>query len=158
MDPDPDGQWWTLHHTPAPGRPAWYASFGARTPVEMIGAFLDALTDPNAATAVEADPYEPLRQAGWVPACPPARRVHHLARRPQPGRPHPRHPASAHAQPPPRHPGTARSHRRTGRLRPRRPCPGTRCPPPHPALAARHPAQATRHRPHPLIPPSHRST
>ncbi|MFD4555951.1 DUF317 domain-containing protein [Streptomyces sp. NPDC058469] len=68
LEPDPDGQWWTLHHATPASRPAWYASFGARTPVEVIGAFLDALTDPNTATAVEADPYEPLRQAGWVPA------------------------------------------------------------------------------------------
>ncbi|MEU9734472.1 DUF317 domain-containing protein [Streptomyces sp. NPDC048002] len=68
LKPDPDGQWWTLHHTATPNRPAWYAHFGARTPVEMIGAFLDALTDPSPATAVEADPYEPLRQAGWAGA------------------------------------------------------------------------------------------
>lgn len=46
-DPDPDGQWWTLHHAPAPGSPAWYASFGARTPVEVIGAFLDTQRLPT---------------------------------------------------------------------------------------------------------------
>ncbi|MGQ4435326.1 MULTISPECIES: TraM recognition domain-containing protein [unclassified Streptomyces] len=34
----------------------------------MIGAFLNALTDPNTATADETDPYEPLRQADWVSA------------------------------------------------------------------------------------------
>jgi len=68
LEPDPDGQWWTLHHTTTPDRPAWYASFGARTPVETIAAFVDALTDPATATAVETDPYEPLRQAAWAPA------------------------------------------------------------------------------------------
>ncbi|MFE4546660.1 DUF317 domain-containing protein [Streptomyces sp. NPDC056785] len=30
LEPDPDGQWWK--HAAEPGRPAWYASFGARTP------------------------------------------------------------------------------------------------------------------------------
>ncbi|MES9558980.1 MULTISPECIES: DUF317 domain-containing protein [unclassified Streptomyces] len=66
LEPDPDGQWWTLHHSRTQGRPAWYASFGARTPVEIIAAFTDALAAP-AATA-SADPYEPLRQAAWSPA------------------------------------------------------------------------------------------
>ncbi|MFF8428072.1 DUF317 domain-containing protein [Streptomyces sp. NPDC016566] len=49
LEPDPDGRWWTLHNAPGPDRPAWYASFGARTPVEIIAAFNDALTDPTAA-------------------------------------------------------------------------------------------------------------
>ncbi|MER5346746.1 DUF317 domain-containing protein [Streptomyces mirabilis] len=31
LEPDPDGQWWTLHHAAEPDHPAWYASFGART-------------------------------------------------------------------------------------------------------------------------------
>ncbi|MCP3821384.1 DUF317 domain-containing protein [Streptomyces sp. A3M-1-3] len=68
LDPDPDGQWWTLHHAAEPDRPAWYASFGARTPVEIIAGFTDAFTDPAATTAAEADPYEPLLQADWAPA------------------------------------------------------------------------------------------
>ncbi|MFC5634510.1 DUF317 domain-containing protein [Streptomyces bullii] len=34
LEPDPDGQWWTLNHAAEPDRPAWYASFGARTPVD----------------------------------------------------------------------------------------------------------------------------
>ncbi|WP_326812276.1 DUF317 domain-containing protein [Streptomyces scopuliridis] len=66
LEPDPDSQWWTLHHAPERDRPAWYASFGARTPVEIIAGFTDALTDP-AATAAAADPYEPLERAGWTP-------------------------------------------------------------------------------------------
>ncbi|MDJ0464711.1 DUF317 domain-containing protein [Streptomyces sp. H27-C3] len=65
LEPDPDGQWWTLQHAPEPDRPAWYASFGARTPVEIIAAFTDALTDP--APAAAADPYETLQKVGWSP-------------------------------------------------------------------------------------------
>lgn len=65
LEPDPDGQWWTLHHSACSDQPAWYASFGARTPVEIIAGFLDELTNPTATTVVE--PYEPLRQADWTP-------------------------------------------------------------------------------------------
>ncbi|MET8721441.1 DUF317 domain-containing protein [Streptomyces misionensis] len=68
LEPDPDGQWWTLHHAQEPDRPAWYASFGARTPVELIAAVTDTLTDPAPAASTPSDPYEPLRQAGWWPA------------------------------------------------------------------------------------------
>ncbi|GAA1160129.1 DUF317 domain-containing protein [Streptomyces hebeiensis] len=67
LDPDPDGQWWTLHHAPGAGRPAWYASFGARTPVEIIAAVTDALTNPDTTAPAGADPYEPLQHAGWSP-------------------------------------------------------------------------------------------
>ncbi|MEU3299705.1 DUF317 domain-containing protein [Streptomyces sp. NPDC006678] len=67
LEPEPDGQWWTLHHAATQGRPAWYASFGARTPVETIAGFIDALTGPTALSAAEADPYEPLLRAGWTP-------------------------------------------------------------------------------------------
>ncbi|MFF3501135.1 DUF317 domain-containing protein [Streptomyces sp. NPDC003247] len=68
LEPDPDGQWWTLQHTPGPDRPAWYASFGARTPVEIIARFTDALTHPATHPADAWDPLEPLRAAGWRPA------------------------------------------------------------------------------------------
>ncbi|MEU0119009.1 DUF317 domain-containing protein [Streptomyces bobili] len=67
LEPEPDGQWWTLHHAAEPDRPAWYASFGARTPVELIAAATDALTDPAPPTDAACDPYEPLRQIGWSP-------------------------------------------------------------------------------------------
>ncbi|MEU3551618.1 DUF317 domain-containing protein [Streptomyces longwoodensis] len=43
------------------------ASFGARTPVELIAAFTDALTDPAPAASTPSDPYEPLRQSAWQP-------------------------------------------------------------------------------------------
>ncbi|MEV4449533.1 DUF317 domain-containing protein [Streptomyces mirabilis] len=67
LEPEPDGQWWTLHHAAEPDRPAWYASFGARTPVELIAAVTDALTDPSSTASAPSDPYEPLQQIGWSP-------------------------------------------------------------------------------------------
>ena len=68
LEPNLDGQWWTLQHAPAPDRPAWFASFGARTPVEIIAALTDALTDPTADRADSWDPQEPLLNVGWSPA------------------------------------------------------------------------------------------
>ncbi|MFJ6438652.1 DUF317 domain-containing protein [Streptomyces sp. NPDC091416] len=68
LEPDPGGPWWTLHHAAEPDRPAWYASFGARTPVELIAAVTDALTDPAPAAQKPTDPYEPLRQIAWTPS------------------------------------------------------------------------------------------
>ncbi|MFB6553808.1 DUF317 domain-containing protein [Streptomyces sp. NPDC056405] len=65
LEPDPEGQWWTLQHAAEPGRPAWYASFGARTPVELIAAVTDALTDPAPPEGESPDPFEPLRQTAW---------------------------------------------------------------------------------------------
>lgn len=65
LEPDLDDQWWTLHHAATRDRPSWYASFGARTPVEIIAGFTDALTDPASTTAAEADTYGPLATAGW---------------------------------------------------------------------------------------------
>ncbi|MEU4030539.1 DUF317 domain-containing protein [Streptomyces anulatus] len=63
LEPHTDGQWWTLHHAPDGPRPAWYASFGARTPVELIAGFMDALTAPTPPDAI--DPFEPLLQQSW---------------------------------------------------------------------------------------------
>ncbi|MGW5442768.1 DUF317 domain-containing protein [Streptomyces asiaticus] len=68
LEPGPDGQWWTLSHAAEPDKPAWYASFGARTPVELIAAATDTLTDPAPPTGPPSDPLEPLRQSGWSPA------------------------------------------------------------------------------------------
>lgn len=65
LEPDPDNQWWTLHHTAEAGRPAWYASFGARTPVELIAAVTDALTEPVTPAGESCDPFEPLRHIAW---------------------------------------------------------------------------------------------
>ncbi|MGY5079252.1 DUF317 domain-containing protein [Streptomyces nigrescens] len=66
LGPDPEGPWWALQHAPVDRRRAWSVSFGARTPVEIIAGFTDALTDPATAQAPAPDPYEPLRQAGWL--------------------------------------------------------------------------------------------
>ncbi|AJE87404.1 hypothetical protein SLNWT_7028 [Streptomyces albus] len=68
LEPDPDDQWWTLRHAAEANRPAWYARFDARTPVELIAAFTDALTDPAPPPSAPRDPYEPLHQSGWSPA------------------------------------------------------------------------------------------
>ncbi|MFI1183572.1 DUF317 domain-containing protein [Streptomyces sp. NPDC020799] len=68
LDPSPDQQWWTLQHAPTATRPAWSASFGARTPVELIAAVTDTLTHPAAPASRTADPYKPLRTAGWEDA------------------------------------------------------------------------------------------
>ncbi|MEU1629227.1 DUF317 domain-containing protein [Streptomyces sp. NPDC020096] len=66
LDPHPDQHWWTIQHHRTTTSPAWSASFGARTPVEIIAAFTDALTHPaTTAASLPADPYVPLRQAGW---------------------------------------------------------------------------------------------
>ncbi|MEU8784820.1 DUF317 domain-containing protein [Streptomyces sp. NPDC048637] len=66
LEPDPDGPWWSLQHAPVGDQRAWSVSFGARTPVEIIAGFTDALTAPVAAAPAPApDPYGPLRQAGW---------------------------------------------------------------------------------------------
>ncbi|MFE1199583.1 DUF317 domain-containing protein [Streptomyces olivaceoviridis] len=67
LEPDPDSAWWTIQHAAGPERPAWYASFGARTPVEIIAAFTDALTAPTADAADAWNPLEPLHDAGWSP-------------------------------------------------------------------------------------------
>ncbi|MFB7297904.1 DUF317 domain-containing protein [Streptomyces rubiginosohelvolus] len=67
LEPNTDGQWWVLHHHGGTGLPDWYASFGARTPVELIAGFVDALTDP-APPAAASDPFEPLRQHSWESA------------------------------------------------------------------------------------------
>ncbi|WP_055469769.1 DUF317 domain-containing protein [Streptomyces ardesiacus] len=66
LEPDPDGQWWTLNHTAESGQPAWYASFGARTPIELIAAVTDTLTEPAPPAHAPCDPFEPLRQTHWA--------------------------------------------------------------------------------------------
>ncbi|WP_368483222.1 DUF317 domain-containing protein [Streptomyces niveus] len=65
IDPDPDDPWWTIRHARNADQPGWAATFGARTPVEIIAAFTDALTDPPGTAGTGADPYAPLRQAKW---------------------------------------------------------------------------------------------
>ncbi|MFD4994636.1 DUF317 domain-containing protein [Streptomyces buecherae] len=67
LEPEPGGPWWTLKHAAEPNRPAWQASFDARTPVELIAAVTDALTNPAPTRSAPCDPYEPLRAFGWSP-------------------------------------------------------------------------------------------
>ncbi|MCC2275584.1 DUF317 domain-containing protein [Streptomyces sp. ET3-23] len=64
IDPDPDEPWWTVRHARCGDRPAWSATFDARTPVEIIAALTDALTAPTP-PAPGLEPYDLLRQAGW---------------------------------------------------------------------------------------------
>ncbi|MFE0188016.1 DUF317 domain-containing protein [Streptomyces sp. NPDC058989] len=64
-DPAPDQPWWSIRHARIGDRPAWSMRFDARTPVEIIAAFTDALSDPTAAADPAVDPYETLRLAGW---------------------------------------------------------------------------------------------
>ncbi|MGW2858224.1 DUF317 domain-containing protein [Streptomyces sp. NPDC001205] len=64
-DPDPAEPWWTLRHAHHGDQRAWSVTFDAGTPVEIIAAVIDALTDPAAPQAVSVDPYETLRAAGW---------------------------------------------------------------------------------------------
>ncbi|WP_327352864.1 DUF317 domain-containing protein [Streptomyces sp. NBC_01304] len=64
IDPDPDEPWWTISHARTDDQPAWQATFDAHTPVEIIAAFTDALTNPRALRAA-TPPTAPLRQAGW---------------------------------------------------------------------------------------------
>jgi Domain of unknown function (DUF317) len=55
LEPDPDRHWWTLRHAAVPDQPAWYVSFGARTPVELIAAVTDALTTSSPAPGIPSD-------------------------------------------------------------------------------------------------------
>lgn len=65
IDPDPDDPWWTIRHARDADQLGWAATFGARTPVEIIAAFTDALTDPSGPADTGTDPYAPLREAEW---------------------------------------------------------------------------------------------
>ncbi|WP_331461637.1 DUF317 domain-containing protein [Streptomyces paludis] len=63
--PDPDDPWWIILHARDADQRGWAATFGARTPVEIIAAFTDALTDPAGPATPAADPYAPLHKAEW---------------------------------------------------------------------------------------------
>ncbi|MFJ4688864.1 DUF317 domain-containing protein [Streptomyces sp. NPDC088789] len=67
LEPAADSPWWTLQHTADAGRPAWNATFGARTPAEIIAGATDALTHPRT-VPTRTDPYEPLLEHGWLPS------------------------------------------------------------------------------------------
>ncbi|WP_371551341.1 DUF317 domain-containing protein [Streptomyces sp. NBC_00554] len=66
LDPDPDDPgWWTIRHARTADHPGWTATFEARTPVEIIAAFTDAMADPSGPPTAALDPCAPLRDAGW---------------------------------------------------------------------------------------------
>jgi hypothetical protein len=57
--------YWTLQSHAVGEEPRWYASFGYRTPVEIVAAVTDALVIPPAEGAEAADPWQTVRDAGW---------------------------------------------------------------------------------------------
>ncbi|MFE0135993.1 DUF317 domain-containing protein [Streptomyces sp. NPDC059037] len=67
LEPTPDlaKPWWSLRHASNGDQRAWSVTFDAATPVEIIAAVTDALTDPSGPPPAAGDPYEPLRAAGW---------------------------------------------------------------------------------------------
>ncbi|MEU9069018.1 DUF317 domain-containing protein [Streptomyces sp. NPDC048306] len=65
---DPDNpDWWTIRQARSTDHPAWAATFQSRTPVEIIAAFTDALTDPAGPPTTRIDPFTALQDAGWEP-------------------------------------------------------------------------------------------
>ncbi|MFE6365723.1 DUF317 domain-containing protein [Streptomyces sp. NPDC057806] len=77
MEPDPDAQWWTLNHAAEADQPAWYASFGARTPVELIAAFTDpapARTHPRIRTNRSSRTRGSPALSGLTASCCPTKR------------------------------------------------------------------------------------
>ncbi|MFD7320574.1 DUF317 domain-containing protein [Streptomyces sp. NPDC059875] len=65
LEPDLNEPWWRLSHRDGRTGSVWSASFGGGTPVELISAVTDALTDPDYNARKVTDPYQPLRRAGW---------------------------------------------------------------------------------------------
>lgn len=65
LEPAPGDQWWRISHNGGHPSNSWYASFGGRTPVELIAAVTDTLTDPTHNERALADPLQPLRRQGW---------------------------------------------------------------------------------------------
>lgn len=68
LEPNPSDQWWRITHNGGSPWNSWYASFGGRTPVELIAAVTDTLTDPAHNERAAADPLRPLRRQGWETA------------------------------------------------------------------------------------------
>ncbi|OII62129.1 hypothetical protein BJP40_03745 [Streptomyces sp. CC53] len=65
LEPDLNEPWWHLAHRDGRTGSIWNASFGGGTPVELIAAVTDALTDPEYNARQVTDPCQPLRRAGW---------------------------------------------------------------------------------------------
>ncbi|MGA5065305.1 DUF317 domain-containing protein [Streptomyces exfoliatus] len=65
LEPDLNEPWWHLSHRDGRTGSVWNASFGGGTPVELIATVTDALSAPGYNARQVADPYRPLRRAGW---------------------------------------------------------------------------------------------
>ncbi|WP_220137468.1 DUF317 domain-containing protein [Streptomyces himalayensis] len=63
--PDPGEPWWSIRHARVADERPWSITFDAQTPVEIIAAVTDALTDPSAPPPESGDLFAPLRAAGW---------------------------------------------------------------------------------------------
>nr|WP_202488721.1 DUF317 domain-containing protein [Streptomyces sp. SID5473] len=63
FDPATPPGGWTIEGKPSGHQAAWKATFGLRTPVEIVAGVTDALTQPAAAHA--PNPWAPLDAQGW---------------------------------------------------------------------------------------------
>ncbi|MFM9582516.1 DUF317 domain-containing protein [Streptomyces caniscabiei] len=63
-DPHTQPGGWTISGKAAGAQPAWHATFGRQTPVEIVAGVTDALTRPRSAHAPNA--WAPLEQQGWT--------------------------------------------------------------------------------------------
>ncbi|WP_282695208.1 DUF317 domain-containing protein [Streptomyces sp. CC208A] len=65
LEPRLNEPWWRLSHRDGRTGSVWSAAFDGGTPVELIAAVTDALTDPGYDARAITAPYQPLWQAGW---------------------------------------------------------------------------------------------
>ncbi|MFI9210209.1 DUF317 domain-containing protein [Streptomyces sp. NPDC053253] len=65
LEPVLNEPWWRLSHRDGRTGSVWNASFDGATPVELIAAITDALTDPDYNAREVVAPYQPLWRAGW---------------------------------------------------------------------------------------------
>ncbi|MFJ7164051.1 DUF317 domain-containing protein [Streptomyces globosus] len=65
VEPHPNEPWWHLSHRDGRTGSGWNASFDGGTPVELIAAVTDTLTDPGYNAQAVTSPYQPLWTAGW---------------------------------------------------------------------------------------------
>lgn len=65
LEPDLNEPWWHLSHRDGRTGSVWNASFDGATPVELIAAVTDTLTDPDYDAREVTAPHQPLWRAGW---------------------------------------------------------------------------------------------
>ncbi|MFJ9085752.1 DUF317 domain-containing protein [Streptomyces sp. NPDC102384] len=63
--PNPGEPWWSIRHARVANARPWSITFDAQTPVEIIAAVTDALTNPGTPSPVPEDLYAPLRGVDW---------------------------------------------------------------------------------------------